>query len=96
MPSPKRKEPETEAPAVLRRRAVLDAVRNYGFLDGESTRIGARVRRKLLEAAKSRSGLSSDTEVLEYALAVVALEDDFGAKLIARTGTISRDIDLEF
>jgi hypothetical protein len=96
MPSPKRKEPEIEAPAVLRRRAALEAARSYGFLDGESTRIGARVRRNLLETAKKTSGLSSDTELLEYALAVIALEDDFGAKLIARTGTVSRDIDLEF
>jgi len=38
----------------------------------------------------------SDTELLEYALARVALEDDFGLKLIARQGRVPRDLDLEF
>jgi hypothetical protein len=47
-------------------------------------------------AAKAQSGIASDTELLEYALARVALEDDFGAKLVSRKGCIPKDIDLEF
>jgi hypothetical protein len=54
------------------------------------------VRRDLVAAAKERSGIASDTELLEYALAKVALEDDFGAKLVAREGRIPKDLDLEF
>jgi hypothetical protein len=50
----------------------------------------------LIEAAKAKTGLSSMTEILEYALAKVALEDDFGAALVARKGKASRDLDLEF
>ena len=34
------------------------------------------------------------TDLVEYALAKVALEDDFGAKLVARKGSIRRDLDL--
>jgi hypothetical protein len=34
--------------------------------------------------------------VIEYALAKVALEDDYGAKLLALKGTVPADIDLEF
>jgi hypothetical protein len=50
----------------------------------------------LIDAAKARSGIESDTELLEYALARVALEDDFGQKLLAREGRLPRNIDLEF
>lgn len=32
----------------------------------------------------------------EDALAKVAIEDDFGARLVKRKGTVSPDIDLEF
>jgi hypothetical protein len=47
-------------------------------------------------AAKEKSGIASDTELLEYALAKVALEDDFGAKLVRRKGRVAKDIPLEF
>jgi hypothetical protein len=54
------------------------------------------MRKQLVKAAKARSGIKSDTELLEYALARVALEDDFGSKLIARKGRIPKDLDLEY
>lgn len=83
-------------PAGLRRWTVIDTARRLGLLGGESGRIGGRVRRDLVAAAKERSGIASDTELLEYALAKVALEDDFGAKLVTREGRIPKDLDLEF
>jgi hypothetical protein len=46
--------------------------------------------------AKTRSGIKSDTDLPEYALARLALEDDFGHKLIERKGRVPPDIDLEF
>lgn len=79
----------------LRRQTVIDAARQLGLLDGENGRIGGRVRRDLVAAAKQKSGIASDTGLLEYALARVALEDDFGAKLVRRKGRITRDIYLE-
>jgi hypothetical protein len=75
---------------------VIDTARRLGLLGGENSRIGGRVRRDLVAAAKARSGIVSDTELLEYALAKVALEDDFGAKLVAREGRVPKDLDLEF
>jgi len=66
-----------------------------GLLGGEKTaRIGGRVTQELLDAARSASGLQSDTELLEYALSKVALEDDFGAKLLARKGSIPKGVEL--
>lgn len=45
---------------------------------------------------RKKSGISSDTELIEYALAEVALEDDFGMRLIRRKGQVAKDVDLEF
>ena len=83
-------------PPSLRRRTVIDTARQLGLLGGENGRIGGRVRQGLVAAAKEKSGIASDTELLEYALAKVALEDDFGAKLLRRKGRVAEDIDLEF
>jgi hypothetical protein len=80
----------------LRRNAVLETVKDAGLLTGARGRIAGRIRKQLVKAAKARSGIRSDTELLEYALARVALEDDFGQKLIARAGRVPRDVDLEF
>jgi len=79
-----------------RRTAVLETAKDVGLLTGARSRIAGRIRKQLVDAAKARSGIKSDTDLLEYALARVALEDDFGQKLIARKGRISPDIDLEF
>jgi len=87
---------EPTPPSASRRRTVIDTARRLGLLDGENGRIGARVGRDLVAAAKEKSGIVSDTELLEYALAKVALEDDFGARLVRRKGRVARDVDLEF
>ena len=79
-----------------RRNAVLETARDAGLLAGESNRIAGRIRKPLIDAARARSGIRSDTELLEYALACVALEDDFGQKLLARRGRVPKDVDLEF
>jgi len=60
----------------------------------KNTRLSGRVPSELIEAAKKRSHVSSDTELLELALSRLALEDDFGARLVRRKGSISADIDL--
>jgi len=75
---------------------VLETAKDVGLLTGARSRIAGRIRKQLVDAAKARSGIKSDTDLLEYALARVALEDDFGRKLIARKGRVAPDIDLEF
>ena len=78
-----------------RRESVVSAAREAGLLRGENGHVGARVSNHLVEEAKARSGIASTTELVEYALAKVALEDDFGAKLVARKGSVSSNLDLE-
>ena len=79
-----------------RRESVFAAATEAGLLTGVRGAIGARVPKPLIDAAKARTGLTSTTEVVEYALAKLALEDDFGAKLVARKGRIPKDLDLVF
>jgi hypothetical protein len=73
-----------------RRADARTAVAAAGLLGGERTPVGARVPKALLEAAKARANLTSTTELIEYALSRVALEDDFGGRLLALKGTVPR------
>ena len=78
------------------RAAILDEAGAVGLLAGTRKPVGVRLPEGLIAAARQRSGARSLTELVEYALAKVALEDDFGSRLLARKGSISPDIDLEF
>jgi hypothetical protein len=62
--------------------------------EARNARLSGRVPAGLIEAAKKRSHVTSDTELLELALSRLALEDDFGARLVRRKGSIPADIDL--
>jgi hypothetical protein len=83
--------------AAMRRRLVLDEARTAGLVgQGRDTRIRARVGRRLIEAAKAATGIKSDRRLVEYALARVALEDDFGMRLLRRWGTVPAEVELDF
>lgn len=85
-----------EQSALKRNRLVLEQARAVGLLgEAKDTRLSGRVPAGLIEAAKKRAHVSSDTELLELALSRLALEDDFGAGLVRRKGSIPADIDLD-
>ncbi|WP_158047663.1 hypothetical protein [Skermanella pratensis] len=69
---------------------VIREARNRGLLDTRSKPTGGRLYEALLEEAKRVSGITGTTELLTYALAKVAVEDDFGQKLLARKGKVPR------
>ena len=78
-----------------RHQATLEQARAAGLLGrAKNARISGRVSTKLVAAAKKRTGIRSDTDVIEVALATLALEDDFGTKLVRRKGSIPKDVDL--
>lgn len=87
---------ETEKQIALKRnRLVLEQARAVGLLgSAKDTRLSVRLPAGLIEAAKKRSQVSSDTELLELDLSRLALEDDFGARLVRRKGGIPAEIDL--
>ena len=89
-------ETEFDLIAAERLESVTAVAEEAGLFEGARDAIGARVPRSLIDAAKARSGLTSTTAVIEYALAKLALEDDYGAKLLSLKGTVPGDIDLEF
>jgi len=86
---------DAEAIARKRNKLVLDQARESGLLGAvKDKRLTGRVSSELLEAAKKRAHVSSDSELIEIALSRLALEDDFGTKLVRRKGSLPRDLDL--
>ncbi|MEA2740343.1 MAG: hypothetical protein QOH05_3650 [Acetobacteraceae bacterium] len=77
---------------------ILDVARSEGFIppSEKDAKVSGRIHRSLLDAAKQRTGLTSETALLEYALAKVAIEDNFGERFARLRGTVSKDLDLEF
>jgi hypothetical protein len=76
--------------------AVLRNAERVGLLREKDGRITGRVSSGLIRKAKARTGISSDTELIAFALANVALEDNFGEVFRSLEGRVSPDVDLEF
>jgi hypothetical protein len=87
-------ESETKV-ASTRNKLVLEQAKAAGLLGAaKNTRLSGRVPSELIKAAKKRAHVTSDTELLELALSRLALEDDFGPRLVGRKGSVPADIDL--
>jgi hypothetical protein len=76
--------------------AVLSRAEKSGLLKDKNGRIAARISAELIKQAKARTGLVSDTELLEFALANIAIEDDFVETFRALGGTVDLDIKLGY
>lgn len=76
--------------------AVISAAMRQGLLGQRSSRIAGRVSRALVEQAKKRTGIESDTELIKFALASVALEDRFPAVFEKSRGSVDPDVKLGF
>lgn len=74
--------------AEARKAAVLQLAEEHGLLAAKDRQLGGRFSSDLVERAKEVTGIASDTELLTYALVKVALEDDFGQRLVARRGRV--------
>jgi len=84
------------APATPDRRTrTLATARDRGLIGTKDKTIGGRVPSALVEAAKARSGIQSDSDLLLYALSKVALEDDFGQRLLDLKGRVPKDVELD-
>ena len=78
-------------------REVMTIAEQEGLLSGERTQIvRGRMPPALVARAKKRTGIDSDTDLLEVALANIAVADDYSDWLLSRRGTISPEVDLEF
>jgi len=76
--------------------AVISAAEKTGMLSGKTARVGGRISPALLAQAKKRTGIEADTDLLEFALANVALADEFPSVFRKLKGTVDPSLDLEF
>jgi hypothetical protein len=76
--------------------AVMRAAEASGLLSAKSGRIAGRVSPALIRQARRQTGITSDTELIEFALATVALEDNFAEVFRKSRGKVDPDLKLGF
>lgn len=90
---------ERPQPAVTSRRLgeALSIAEKQGLLSGGRTlTVRGRMPSLLVERAKKKTGIQSDSKLIEAALANIVAADDYADWLLAQRGTVSPDLDLEF
>src|SRR5262245_24679790 len=76
--------------------AVMQAAEQSGLLSEKSGRIGGRVSPALVRQAKRQTGIETDTDLIEFALASVALEDNFAEAFKESRGKVHPELKLGF
>jgi hypothetical protein len=74
----------------------MSAAEQSGLLSDKSSRIGGRVSPALVKQAKRLTGIETDTDLIEFALATIALEDNFAEAFKESRGKVDRDLKLGF
>jgi hypothetical protein len=76
--------------------AVILAAERSGLLRGKSGRIGGRVSPALVRQAKRQTGIVTDSDLIEFALASVALVDNFAESFKESRGKVDPALKLGF
>lgn len=76
--------------------AVMQAAEQSGLLGEKSGRIGGRVSSALVRQAKRQTGIETDADLIEFALATVALEDNFAEVFKESRGKVDPELKLGF
>lgn len=76
--------------------AVMRAAKQSGLLNEKTGRIGGRVSAALVKQAKRQTGIETDTDLIEFALATVALEDRFAETFKKSRGKVDPELKLGF
>ena len=78
-------------------RDVMVIAEKEGLLQGERTQVvRGRMPEALVARAKKRTGIDSDTDLIEVALANIAVADDYADWLFSRSCAVGDEADLEF
>ncbi len=78
-------------------RDVVAIAEHRGLLAGGRTlMVRGRMPVGLVAEAKRRSGITSDSKLVEAALANIAVEDEYWDWMASQRGTVRADLDLEF
>ena len=93
-----KREPANSGPVVSKARfeAVMLAAEQSGLLNEKGSRIGGRVSPALVRQAKRQTGIETDTDLIEFALATVALEDNFADVFKESRGKVDPKLKLGF
>jgi hypothetical protein len=73
----------------------MSLLEKLGLTRNKTAQFGGRVNPRLLEMARERSGVDTDSQLIELALGNLVMEDGFVEAFRASRGTISADLDLE-
>lgn len=76
--------------------AVMRAAEQSGLLNEKSGRISGRVSPALVRQAKRQTGIETDTDLIEFALATIALEDKFAEAFKESRGKVDPKLKLGF
>jgi hypothetical protein len=76
--------------------AVMMAAERSGLLSEKTSRIAGRVSPALVKQAKKQTGIEGDTDLIAFALASVALEDNFREAFKESRGKVPTDLKLGF
>jgi len=76
--------------------AIMLAAEQSGLLSKKGSRIGGRVSPALVRQAKRQTGIEADTDLIEFALATVALEDNFADVFKEARGKVDPKLKLSF
>jgi len=83
--------------ATSRFQDAITIAEQTGLLKGARTElVRGRMPKALVARARARTGVQSDTKLIEVALANLAVADEYPNWLILQRGTVSKDLDLEF
>jgi hypothetical protein len=76
---------------------ALSIAGQQGLLSGGRTlTVRGRMPSLLVEQAKKKTGIQSDSKLIEAALANLVVADEYADWLLAQRRTVSKDLDLEF
>lgn len=76
---------------------ALSIAGKQGLLSGARTlTVRGRMPSLLVEQAKKKTGIQSNSKLIEVALANIVVADDYADWLLAQRGTVSKDLNLEF
>lgn len=80
----------------VRVKAVMRAAERSGLTGDKTGRIGGRVSPALVKQAKRQTGIESDSDLIEFALASIALEDNFAQVFKESRGTVDPELKLGY
>lgn len=80
----------------LRVEAVMKVAERSGLIAEKTSRIGGRISADLVNKAKEITGIESDSELIAFALANLALEDRFSITFKETKGAVDPELKLGY